>query len=71
MVLHSRAIGVDTLNSSAIYRTVTYLPDGNYQRMPQKALILDLPLHVCLVVLDLESNEYIAWQQPDDVAVVI
>ncbi len=36
--------------------------------MPQEALILDLPLHVCLVVLDLESNKYIACHQHDGVA---
>jgi len=54
--------------TSARYRIVTYLPDGNYQRMPQEALILDLPLHVGLVVLDLESNVTMAWHQHDCVA---
>lgn len=69
MIIHSCAVDISAeFDSSAIFKIVTYLPDGNYQRMPQEALILDLPLHVCLVVLDLESNKYIAWHQHGDVA---
>ena len=31
----------------------SHLPDGHNQGMPQEALVLDLSLHICLVVLDL------------------
>lgn len=61
-------VGDADFNSSAINRVVTYLPDGNYQRMAQEALILDLPLYIRLVVLDLKSNKYIAWHQHDGLA---
>ena len=31
-----------------------YLFDGHNERVPQEALVLDLPLHIRLVVLDLQ-----------------
>ena len=33
-----------------------YLSDGNNEGVSEQALILDLPLHICLVVLDLQQS---------------
>lgn len=36
--------------------TTSHLSDGNNEGVSEQALILDLPLHVCLVVLDLQQS---------------
>ena len=54
-VLHVKQAMGQSFNNMCCVAT-SHLSDGNNEGVPEQALILDLPLHVCLVVLDLQQS---------------